>query len=49
MGEWVVAWYGWLSQFAQRPILVDHRGVSIAAGGIFVLAGLHDTFVYWWL
>lgn len=25
-----------------------HRGISIAAGGIFVLAGLHDTFVYWW-
>lgn len=26
-----------------------HRSVSVAAGAIFVLAGLHDTIVYWWL
>jgi len=26
-----------------------HRVVSVAAGAIFVLAGLHDTVVYWWL
>lgn len=26
-----------------------HRPVSLAAGGIFILAGLHDTVVYWWL
>ena len=26
-----------------------HRVASIVAGGIFILAGLHDTMVYWWL
>lgn len=26
-----------------------HRVVSVAAGGIFILAGLHDSVVYWWL
>ncbi len=25
------------------------RVISVVAGGIFVLAGLHDTIVYWWL
>lgn len=26
-----------------------YRIASVVAGGIFVLAGLHDTLVYWWL
>ncbi len=26
-----------------------HRAVSVTAGAIFVLAGFHDTVVYWWL
>jgi cytochrome c biogenesis protein CcdA len=26
-----------------------HRVAGVVAGGIFILAGLHDTVVYWWL
>ncbi|HVQ77131.1 MAG TPA: hypothetical protein VMT79_16520 [Candidatus Binatia bacterium] len=26
-----------------------HRVIGRVAGSVFVLAGLHDTFVYWWL
>ena len=26
-----------------------HRAVRWAAGGLFILGGLHDTIVYWWL
>ena len=29
--------------------LIHLRGAGVTAGPIFVLAGLHDTVVYWWL
>ncbi len=32
-----------------REISRIQRAISVMAGGIFVLAGLHDTVVYWWL
>ena len=52
MSEVVVAWYGWVSRLAQGPITVIDgwiQAVKPSAGVVFVLAGLHDTLVYWWL